>query len=83
MKTTIDSAGRIVIPRDIRDATGLEPGTVVEVEARDGVVSIEPAAAAVKIVKRGRLRVAVADGAQRALTEDEVRAVRDELRGGQ
>ena len=82
MKTTIDSAGRIVIPRDIRNATGLEPGTVVEVEARHGVVSIEPTAAAVKIVKRGRLHVAVAHDAQRVLAEDEVRAVRDELRGG-
>ena len=83
MKTTIDSGGRIVIPRDIRNAIGLQPGTVVEIEARDGVVSIEPAATAIKMVKRGRLRVAVAEDARAALTEAEVRAVRQELRGGQ
>ena len=61
MKATIDSAGRIVIPRHIRDAIGLRAGTVVNVVSRDGVVSIEPAAAVVKIVRRGRLRVAVLD----------------------
>jgi AbrB family looped-hinge helix DNA binding protein len=80
MKTTIDSAGRIVIPRDIRNATGLGPGTVVEVAAHDGVVSIQPAAVAVKIVKKGGLHVAVAGDARGELTEDEVRAVRDEVR---
>ena len=82
MKATIDSAGRIVIPRGIRDATGLEPGTIVEVEARDGVVLIEPAAAVVRIVKKGRLRVAVGDDTQPVLSEEAVRAVRDEFRGG-
>ncbi len=81
MKTTIDSAGRVVIPRDIRHAVGLEPGAVVEVEARDGSVSIEPAAASVKIVRRGRLRVAVLPDVK-SLSDEAVRAVRDDLRGG-
>ena len=82
MKTTIDSAGRIVIPRDIRHAIGLEPGTVVEVEARDGGISIELAATPVKIVKHGRLRVAEAVENQPTLSEAEVRALREEIRGG-
>jgi hypothetical protein len=51
----------------------------VEVELREGVVSIEPAPAAVKIVKRGRLKVAVTEGTPK-LSEDQVRSVRDELR---
>ncbi len=80
MKTTIDSAGRIVIPRDIRNATGLYPGTLVDVAARDGVISIEPAASAVKIVKQGRLRVAVPDDHNATLREEDVHAVREELR---
>ncbi len=78
MKTTIDSAGRIVIPRPIRAAAGLEPGSAVEVELRHGVVSIEPAATDVRIEKRGRLRVAVAEVP--TLTEDEVSRVREQLR---
>ncbi|HEX9491730.1 MAG TPA: AbrB/MazE/SpoVT family DNA-binding domain-containing protein [Thermoanaerobaculia bacterium] len=80
MKTTIDSAGRIVIPRVIRHAIGLEPGAVVDVEARGGSISIEPAAASVKIVRRGRLRVAVLPDVK-PLSEEAVRAVRDDLRG--
>ena len=79
MKTTIDRGGRLVIPREIRDAAGLQPGTLVEVTERGGVVSIEPAPSPVKIVKRGRLRVAVAEG-QPALAEEEVRATRDRVR---
>jgi len=55
---------------------------VVEVEARDGGISIELAATPVKIVKRGRLRVAEAVENQPTLTEAEVRAIREEIRSG-
>ncbi len=80
MRTTIDSAGRIIIPHDIRAAAGLRPGTVVELAVREGVVSIEPAPASVRIVKRGRLRVAVPEEKTAAISEEEVRAVREEMR---
>lgn len=80
MRTTIDSAGRLVIPHTIRGAAGLGPGTVVDVEVRDGVVSIEPAAAEVRIVKRGKLRIAVLQGQPAALSEDDVRTVREQIR---
>lgn len=36
MRTTIDAAGRVVIPKPIRDALGLVGGTEVDVEL-DGV----------------------------------------------
>lgn len=80
MKSTIDAAGRIVIPRDIRAEAGLEAGTVVEIAIRDGIVSIEPAPTSVKIVKRGRLRIAVTGDAGK-LSEKDVRAVREQIRG--
>jgi AbrB family looped-hinge helix DNA binding protein len=80
MKTTIDHAGRIVIPHTIRDAAGLEPGTAVEVTVSDGVISIEPAAAEVRITRRGKLRVAVLQGQAATLSEDEVRTVREQVR---
>jgi AbrB family looped-hinge helix DNA binding protein len=80
MKTTIDSAGRIVIPRDIRNAAGLHAGAVVDVIARDGIVSIEPAAAVVKMVRRGRLHVAVPEDHDQILREEDVSAVREKLR---
>ena len=79
MKSAIDSAGRIVIPASIRNAIGLEPGTVVDFDIRDGAVIMEPAPAEVKIVKRGKLWVATFEAAS-ALSDDQVRATRDEVR---
>jgi AbrB family looped-hinge helix DNA binding protein len=31
MKTTIDSAGRLVVPKALRDRLGLEPGSTVDI----------------------------------------------------
>ena len=35
METTLDRFGRIVIPKRVRDALGLAPGTVLEIEESD------------------------------------------------
>ncbi|MFL5395469.1 MAG: AbrB/MazE/SpoVT family DNA-binding domain-containing protein, partial [Myxococcales bacterium] len=35
MKSTIDSAGRLVIPRDLRRAAGIEPGMSLELRVED------------------------------------------------
>jgi AbrB family looped-hinge helix DNA binding protein len=42
MRTTIDRAGRLVIPRSIRDRIGLAGGGEVELELDGGAVRIEP-----------------------------------------
>ncbi len=59
MTTTIDSAGRVVIPKALRDQAGLSPGTAIEIQVRDGHVEIEPLAT-ITVEKRGRFYVAVA-----------------------
>jgi AbrB family looped-hinge helix DNA binding protein len=41
METTIDRAGRVVIPKPIRDAAGLKPGAALSIEYRDGRIEIE------------------------------------------
>ncbi len=74
----IDVAGRIVIPKRIRDAAGLVPGEPLSVRVRDGRVEIEPAPRKVKLVRRGAVRVA--ESAGEPLTEDVVTATRDGLR---
>lgn len=38
----IDRAGRLVIPKPVRDALGIEPGQPLRISARDGVIEIEP-----------------------------------------
>jgi AbrB family looped-hinge helix DNA binding protein len=86
MTATIDSAGRLVIPKEARDQAGLRPGMPLEVRVRDGRIEIEPAALDVTIQKRGRFRVAVARTPVAPLTNETVertrRAVRRE-RGGE
>lgn len=58
MSTTIDAAGRIVIPKALRDAAGLRPGVPVLVRARAGVIHIEQAPTEVQLVDKGGIFVA-------------------------
>src|SRR5258706_225166 len=41
--STMDSAGRLVLPREIRDQAQLEPGMPLRIVFRDGRVEIDPA----------------------------------------
>ena len=59
MTTTIDNAGRIVIPKSLRDQAGLAPGTEIDIRIRNGHLEIEPVAT-ISVEKRGRFYVAVA-----------------------
>src|SRR3989442_12195519 len=43
MKTSIDSAGRLVLPKAIRDEPNLQPGDPPEVTSRDRRLAPEPA----------------------------------------
>jgi len=38
---TVDSKGRIVLPQEIRERLGIEPGTEVEVHEEDGKAVVE------------------------------------------
>ena len=39
---TVDSKGRIVLPKKVRERLGIEPGTEVEVQEEDGKAIVEP-----------------------------------------
>jgi AbrB family looped-hinge helix DNA binding protein len=58
MRSTIDKAGRVVIPASIRDRAGLRPGTALEVTADDTGVRIERVAPGPKLVRIGKRLVA-------------------------
>ena len=73
MRATIDKAGRLVIPKPLRDQVGLRPGEV-ELVADGTGVRIEPIAGSELEQRDGRL-VIPARGA--SLTDDDVRVLRD------
>jgi bifunctional DNA-binding transcriptional regulator/antitoxin component of YhaV-PrlF toxin-antitoxin module len=73
MRSTTDKAGRLVIPKTLRDSGGLVPG---EVEVTpDGVgLHIEPPAANRPEDENGLLVIPAADA---TVSDDLVRALRD------
>jgi len=79
MKTTMDTAGRLVIPRDIRRRAGLQPGAPLDVRWHDGRIEIEPALVPVTLVRRGRFVVAVPQGEGPTLSDGEVEDTRDTI----
>jgi AbrB family looped-hinge helix DNA binding protein len=74
MRTAIDAAGRIVIPKSLRDELGLRPGLALEIRASEGALVIEPAPTPVSLVRRGKRMVARPAVKLPKLTQDEVRA---------
>ena len=82
MITTIDSAGRLVVPKAIRDAARLRPGTRVRFRVEAGRVEIEPVPLAVTLERRGSLVVAVPQQGGDVLTESVVAETTAELRAG-
>ena len=80
MKATIDAAGRIVVPKSLREALGLRPGQPLEIRAGDGRLEIEIAATPVQLKKRGKGIVAVPDAELPALTAELVRETLERVR---
>ena len=80
MRTAIDSAGRVVIPKALRDRVGLGGGRAVEIRERDGRIEIEPASTPMKLVRRSGGLVAVPDERLPPLTDDLVRATIERTR---
>jgi AbrB family looped-hinge helix DNA binding protein len=58
MRTTIDKAGRVVIPATVRDRAGFTPGTELEITADDLGVRLERVAPPPRLMKIGRRLVA-------------------------
>jgi len=80
MKTTMDSAGRIVVPKALRLALNLKPGQVLEIRAGDGRLEIEVAATPMTLQKRGKTVVAIPEIELPTLTADVVRETLEQIR---
>ena len=80
MKSSIDSAGRIVVPKALRLALDLKPGQPLEIRAGDGRLEIEVVATPLKLRKRGKRVFAVPLGPLPKLTVEQVRDTLERVR---
>jgi AbrB family looped-hinge helix DNA binding protein len=80
MRSTIDSAGRIVVPKTLRDRLGLTGGRVVDIREREGRLEIEPAPTPMSLEKRRGGRVAVPARKLPPLTDEIVRDALEQTR---
>lgn len=74
MRTTIDKAGRLVLPKPLRDRVGLQPG-VVEVFVDGAGLRVEAVAGEDDLEHRGDRLVVPASGAD--IDDELIRALRD------
>ena len=61
MEAVIDQAGRIVVPKPIRDALGLLPGTKVDITPYGAGAQITPTGRTARLVEEGGVLVAAGD----------------------
>lgn len=80
MKVALDAAGRLVVPKSLRQALGLKPGQALEIRAADGRLEIEIAATPLRLKRRGRGVVAVRDSELPSLTAEQVRDTLERVR---
>lgn len=72
MRTAIDAAGRVVIPKALRDVLGLSAGQTLEVELHDGRLEINVPATRVELELTDGWPQLTAETAE-ALTAEQVR----------
>lgn len=80
MRTTIDKAGRVVIPASVRDRLGLGPGTAIEVTVDETGVRLEPVSPGPRLIRVGRRLVARPTVARDARRTVDVAALIEEER---
>ena len=80
MVSTMDRAGRIVLPKAARERARLRPGVPLDIRVVDGRIEIEPAAARVVLEQRSGFWVAVHPEAPPPLTQHEVDDATNALR---
>ncbi len=69
MRTTIDKAGRLVLPKDARDRLGISPGDQIEIEPVADGLQLTVVHESPRLVREGRLLVFAGGKLQRQVTD--------------
>lgn len=80
-KLSMDRAGRVVLPKPIRDRLQLEPGQALEIESFDDHIVLRPTRERSRGVMRKELGIWVYDSGEpmdASVVEDTIRKVREE-----
>jgi AbrB family looped-hinge helix DNA binding protein len=80
MIATIDGAGRIVVPKRLREELGFKAGQELELSAVDGRLEVEHPTTPMRLEKRRGRLVAVTDREMPTLTSDLVRETLEQTR---
>ncbi len=80
MKTTIDKAGRVVIPAAVRERAGLKPGTELDVCVDDISIRLVPSAPGPELLRKGRRLIARPAARPEDLPEVDLAAMVEEER---
>lgn len=80
MRTAIDGAGRLVVPKRVRDELGLTAGTELELRVVDRRIELEVAPTAMRLERDEHGVVAVTDRPMPVLTAEMVRDTLERVR---
>lgn len=80
MRTTIDAAGRIVVPKLMRDELGLTGGQELEITTRDGHLEVDIPTVSMRLDERDGVVSAVPSEPLPVLTADQVRETLERTR---
>jgi AbrB family looped-hinge helix DNA binding protein len=61
MKVTLDSVGRIVLPKALRDALGLAPGSTVDISRYGSGLQLVPAGRTARLTRESGVLVATGE----------------------
>jgi AbrB family looped-hinge helix DNA binding protein len=80
MRTTIDAAGRILVPKALRDELGFVAGQELELRAANGVLEVEVAATPMRLESRHGNLAATPDHEMPELSPELVREALEQIR---
>lgn len=61
MRAVVDSVGRVVVPKPLRDALGLQPGSEVDISRYGAGLQLVPAGRTARVVLEGGVPVVTGD----------------------